>query len=72
MEDVIYAVHGVLDAVYIAHVADVEFYLLVIVIFGAHVVLFLLVAGEDAEFFYVRRKETVEDRVTERTRAARD
>ena len=55
-----------------AHIADVEFDFVCDVgvsglVFVPHVVLFLLVTGEDADFFDIRCKETLEHSIPERT-----
>ena len=75
MEHVVNTLHRILQRALITHVADVEFYLaghlrhtgLEIV---AHIVLFLLIAGEDADFADVGAKETVQNRVAEGTGTA--
>ena len=77
MEDVIDALHGIFEGALVADVTDVELDLvrhfrhtgLEIV---AHVVLFLLVAGEDADFADVGAEETVEYGVAETTCASGD
>ena len=59
VEDVVDAGHGILDGLRVAHVADVESNFLrclrmFSLQFMPHVVLFLLIAREDANFFQVR------------------
>ena len=77
MEDVVHAVHGVFDGLDIAHVAYVK--LEFVCILGhtrlkimAHIVLLLLVAGENADFSDVGVEESSDDGVAKRTSAARD
>src|SRR3990167_1592134 len=64
MENVVDADHGLFEAVVVTHVADVELDL-VIGQSDAHVFLFLLVTGEDADLAHVGIEETPEYRVTE-------
>ena len=75
MENVVYPVHRVLHASEVAHVADVELDLVGrIRALGlelvAHVVLFLLVAAENADFADIRLEEAVEHGIAETARAA--
>ena len=77
MEDVVNAVHGVAHALGVADVADEEADLgcelggpLLQAV--AHVVLFLLVAGEDADLGQVGVHEVLEHGVAERAGASRD
>ena len=77
MEDVVYARHGVAHGLRIAHVADVEFDLLGVLRMlrlqlVAHVILLLLVAGEDADLLEVGIQEVLEDGGTEGTGSAGD
>ena len=75
MEDVIDALHCVLEGALVAYVAYVE--LDFVGHFGhaclevvSHIVLLLLVAGEDAYLAYVRPQEPVQHCITERTCSA--
>ena len=77
VEDVVHARHGVAHGLRIAHVADVELDLLGVLRMlrlqlVAHVVLLLLVAGEDADLLEVGVQEVFEDGGTEGTGAAGD
>ena len=77
VEDVIDALHRILQRALIAHVADVELDLVrhlrhPCLEVMPHVILLLLVAGEDADFADVRAKETVQDGVAEGAGAAGD
>ena len=77
VEDVVHAVHGVAHALGVADVADEEAHLGgelggLLLQAVAHVVLFLLVAGEDADFGQIGVHEVLEDGVAERAGAARD
>jgi hypothetical protein len=71
VEDVIDTAHGGRDGMRIAHVADVELQLAVVVKLP-HVVLLLLVAGEDADFTDVGVEEAAEDGVAEGAGTAGD
>ena len=77
VEDVVHAVHGVAHRLGVADVTDEEAHLggelggpLLQAV--AHVVLLLLVAGEDADLGQVGVHEVLEHRVAERAGAARD
>ena len=77
MEDVVHAVHGVAHALGVADVADEEAHLggelgRLLLQAVAHVVLLLLVAGEDADLGQIGVHEVLEHRVAERAGAARD
>lgn len=77
VEDVIHAVHGVAYRLGVADVTDEETDLGgelggLLLKAVAHVVLFLLVAGEDADLGQVGFHEVLEDGVAERAGAARD
>ena len=63
-EDVVHAFERVDDRTVIADVANVELQF-VVVVFLTHVVLLLLVAGEDADLLDLGLKEAVHDRVAE-------
>ena len=70
VEDVVDPVHRVPDRSDIAHIADEEFDLVrhfrhLQLKLMPHVILLLLVAGEDADFADVGGEETVEDRIAE-------
>ena len=71
VKDVVHPVHGALDGLQIPHVANVEFDLIrhfrhLYLKFMAHIVLLLLIAGEDADLADVGRKKAVENGVAER------
>ena len=71
MEDVVYPAHSAPDGLQIPHVTDVEFDLIrhfrhLYLKFMAHIILLLLIAGEDADLADVGRKKAVENGVTER------
>jgi len=68
-EHVVHALHGDVHALFVAHVADVILHLWVLQLV-AHVVLFLLVAREDAYFLYVAVEETAQHGIAEAARAA--
>ena len=75
VEDVVDAAHGVPHGALVAHVAYVEAHLAGVPGAGrlqavAHVVLLLLVAGEDADLAYVRVQEVLEHRAPEGAGAA--
>ena len=77
VEDVVHAVHGVAHALGVADVADEEAHLggelggpLLQAV--AHVVLLLLIAGEDADLGQIGVHEVLEHRVAERAGASRD
>ena len=77
MEDVVHAAHRVAHGLGVAHVADEEPHLggelgAPLLQPVAHVVLLLLVAGEDADLPEVRVDEVLEHGVAEAARAARD
>ena len=70
MEDVIHARHGVAARLQVAYVSDKKLDLVCHVrvfhlVFVAHIVLLLLIAGEDADFPDVCTEETVQHCVTE-------
>ena len=71
MEDVVDAMHRILHAARVAHVADVVLYL-VAPVMAAHVILLLLIPREDADFPDIRREEPPQHRIAERPRAARN
>lgn len=71
MEDVVDAVHRVLDAPQVAHVADIVLDLVALVM-AAHVVLLLFVTGKNANLADVRREKPAEHGIAERARASRD
>lgn len=71
MEDEIHADHGVQQALRPAHVADIELQLGVIVV-QPHVVLFLFIAAEDANFRDVGIEKAVEHSIAKSTGAASD
>ena len=71
MEDVVYPAHSAPDGLQIPHVTDVEFDLIrhfrhLHLKFMAHIVLLLLIAGEDTDLADVGRKKAVENGVAER------
>lgn len=77
VEDVVHAVHRVAHGLGVAHVADEEPHLggehgAPLLEPVAHVVLLLLVAGEDADLLEVRVDEVLEHGVAEAARAACD
>ena len=77
VEDVVHPVHGVAHALGVADVADEEAHLggelgRLLLQTVAHVVLLLLVAGEDANLRQVGVHEVLEHGVAERAGAARD
>ena len=77
VEDVVHPRHGVPDGLRVAHIADVELDLLrVLRVFRlklvAHVVLLLLISGEDADLLEIGVQEVLEDSRTERTGSAGD
>ena len=77
VEDVVHAVHGVAHALGVADVADEEAHLggelgRLLLQAVAHVVLLLLVAGEDADLGQIGVHEVLEHRVAERAGASRD
>ena len=77
MEDVVHARHSVPDGLRVAHIADVELDLLGGVwMLGlklmAHIILLLLVTGEDADFLEIGVQEVLEDGGTEGTGTAGD
>ena len=77
VEDVVDAGHGIPDGLRVAHVADVELDLAGILrVVGlqlvAHVVLLLLIAGEDADLADVGGQEMLEHRMPKAARAAGD
>ena len=71
MEDQVHAIHRFLDAVEVADVANIkaEFVAAVLV---AHVVLFLLVAAEDADLADVGVQKATQDGVAKAAGAAGD
>ena len=77
VEDVVNAAHGIAHGLGVAHVADEEAHLggelgAALLQAVAHVVLLLLVSGEDADLLKVRVHEVLEHGVAEAARAARD
>ena len=77
MEDVVDAGHGIPDGLRVAHVADVELDLAGILrVVGlqlvAHVVLLLLIAGEDADFLEIRIQKVLQHGGAERTGTTSD
>ena len=62
MENKVDASHGAGETSLVAHIADIEFELRRIIP-SPHVVLFLLVAAEDADFTNTRFEEARENRV---------
>ncbi len=74
MENVVHSVHGIFDARQVAHVADVELDLVgrlgaLGLELVAHVVLFFLVAAENADFADISLEEAVEHGIAETARA---
>lgn len=72
VENIIRAGNRTPAALQATHITDVEFDFVRDVgvsglVFVTHVVLFLLVTGEDADFFDIRCKETLEHSIPERT-----
>ena len=70
MEDVVHAAHGHLEGGFVADVADVEFDLVGDtgvhrLVFVTHVVLFFLVAGENADFLDVGGQEAPQHGISE-------
>lgn len=77
MENVVHTVHRIANGLGVAHVADDEADLggelgAALLQAVAHVVLLLLVSGEDADLLEVRVHEVLEHGVAEAARAARD
>ena len=77
MENVVHSVHGILDTREVTHIADVESDLVrhlrhFNLELMAHVVLLLFVAAENANLADISLQKTVENCVTETTRAARN
>ena len=71
MEDIIHAVHRVLDALNVANVTDVVFDLVVVVLV-THIVLLFLVTAEYSDLFDVGVQKSLEHRITEATRTSGD
>src|SRR6185312_7570607 len=71
METEVHAAHRSFDASRVAHIAQIELQLWIIVVF-AHIVLLLLVATEDADLAQVRGQEALEDGIAKGTRPSRD
>ena len=67
MEYIINSAQRVMDAVVIPYVADVELQLIAIQS-DAHVLLFLLIAAEDANFRNIGMQEALKNCITERAR----
>lgn len=72
MEDVIYARHGIAARLQVAYVSDkklnlVSYVRIFYLIFMAHIILLLLIAGEDADFSDIRTEEAIQHCVTEGT-----
>ena len=77
MEDVVHAWHCIHNGLWISHIADVEFYFfnalrMFCLKLMAHVVLLLLVTGENTNFFEVGIKEMLKDSGAEGTCSACD
>ena len=75
MEYVIHSVHGVLDRLQVSDVTDIELDLLcdlrhLLLELVAHIVLLLLVAGEDTDLTDIGLQKAVQNGVAERARAA--
>ena len=75
MEDVVHAMHGIAAGLEVAHIADIELDLVGHLGHGrlevmAHVVLLLLISGEDADFANISGKEAVQNGMTEGADAA--
>ena len=75
VEDVVHSRHRAAAALQAPHVSDVELYLVRVLrhtclVLVAHVVLLLLVPGEDADLRYVCLEEAVEDSIAETARPA--
>ena len=72
MEDVIHARHGIAARLQVAYVSDKKLNLvshvrIFYLIFMAHIILLLLIAGEDADFSDIRTEEAIQHCVTEGT-----
>ena len=77
VEDVVHALHGVLERALVAHVADVEldltsYFRHACLEVMTHIVLLFLVAGEDTDLADVGFEEAVENCVTETAGASGD
>ena len=75
VEDIVHAGHGVAQGLNVAHIPDIEAHLARMLgaarlQFVAHVVLLLLIAGEDADFANIGGKEAVQNGMTEGAGAA--
>lgn len=69
MEDVVDPTAGIQDALVVADITDVEFQFGIGILFS-HVILFFLVAAENADFGDVGLQEAAEDGVAERASSA--
>ena len=69
MKEVIHAVQGVFHAGHIPHVADIVLDLIGLIAV-AHIVLFLLIPTENADFLDIRIQEPVQHRAAEGAGAA--
>lgn len=77
VEDVVHPAHGTTDGLQIPHVANIEFDLIrhfrhLYLKFMAHIVLLLLIAGEDADLTDVGGEEVLQHSIAEASRAAGD
>ena len=77
VEDVVNTGHSVTDGLGIADIADVELHLFgVLRVLGlklvTHIILLLLIAGEDADFLQVRIQEMLQNGRTKRTSTTSD
>jgi len=71
VKDVVDATGGIENAREVTHVADIKLQLRIVVFFP-HIILLLFVAAENADFRNLGVKESLENRVAERTRPAGD
>ena len=71
MKHIVHARHGIEQAFGPPHIADVELQL-VVVIGQPHIMLFLLIAAEDANLADVRTEKAAQHGIAEGARAARD
>ena len=75
VEHIVHALHGIVQCALVTHVADVELNLVghlwhTCLEVMTHIILFLLIAGEDADLTDIGTKEAIKNGVSETARSA--
>lgn len=77
MEDIVHAMHGIAHGLNVTYIANVEFHLSEMVRISSlklvtHIILLLLIAGENTNLPHIGGQEMLEDGIAEGSRSSRN